>query len=358
MTILLVDGDQDALDQETKRLQHQQFAVTVSLYSNAEDAIRFAIYHDLDLVLTRAQLPQMSGQALVETIHRFKPELECHILPDNGQVPFEQFVRPCRIPAQAQETADHTQSPTDSAPPEVQTGGQANASRRFTAPASSQRPTRKRGDRQMTEQELRSLSRKELLEIMIEQGKTIETNQAKYEMDLEFLKSAYEKEIASLQAQLEKERTAAKAECQNQIASIQARHEQEIQRLNAELEKAQAAVKNREIILDEAGSIAVAALQLNGIFEAAQAASQQYLENIRSLSERQASLYAKREAEYQVEMERRLQETTEKCKAMEAQAKQKSDAYWAEVSSRLQAFYDNHQELKKLLQCGATNVPV
>ena len=36
-------------------------------------------------------------------------------------------------------------------------------------------------------------------------------------------------------------------------------------------------------------------------------------------------------------------------KAMEADAKQRSEAYWTEVSKRLQIFYENHQELKKLL---------
>lgn len=54
----------------------------------------------------------------------------------------------------------------------------------------------------------------------------------------------------------------------------------EIDRLNAELDQLQAQVNQREIALAHAGSIAEAALQLNGIFEAAQAAADQYLENI------------------------------------------------------------------------------
>ncbi len=54
----------------------------------------------------------------------------------------------------------------------------------------------------------------------------------------------------------------------------------EIDRLNAELEHLQTKMQQREISLTHAGSIAEAALQLNGIFEAAQAAADQYLENI------------------------------------------------------------------------------
>lgn len=168
----------------------------------------------------------------------------------------------------------------------------------------------------MTEQELRGLGRKELLEMLIEQGK-----------EMEFLKSEHEKEVESLKN---------------------------------ELDEVRKSLHNREIAINEAGSIAVAALQINGIFEAAQAASQQYIENIRSLNDRQASICAQRDADSRSEADRLLRETIAKCEemetacrqkcvAMEADAKKRSEAYWTEVSTRLQEFYENHQELKKLL---------
>ena len=110
----------------------------------------------------------------------------------------------------------------------------------------------------------------------------------------------------------------------------------------------------------------MAALQVNGVFEAAQAASQQYIENIRSLNDRQASICAKRDEDSRAEADRRIRDAAakceemeaacrEKCVAMEADAKQRSEAYWTEVSTRLQTFYENHQELKKLLNA---NVPI
>ena len=43
--------------------------------------------------------------------------------------------------------------------------------------------------------------------------------------------------------------------------------------------------KSRRIELEKAGSIAEASLRLNGVFEAAQKAADQYLENLRQLSE-------------------------------------------------------------------------
>jgi len=56
----------------------------------------------------------------------------------------------------------------------------------------------------------------------------------------------------------------------------------ENERLQDELEKANEKLANRDITLEKVGSIAEAALQLNGIFEAAEAAADQYLENVRS----------------------------------------------------------------------------
>lgn len=59
----------------------------------------------------------------------------------------------------------------------------------------------------------------------------------------------------------------------------------ELERLRKQLDAAQTALQNREIAITNAGSIAEAALQLNGVFTAAQDACQQYMENICHLSE-------------------------------------------------------------------------
>ena len=53
--------------------------------------------------------------------------------------------------------------------------------------------------------------------------------------------------------------------------------------LQAKLDKAEEELNSRQLKVDEAGSIAEASLRLSGVFEAAQAASEQYLENIRAL---------------------------------------------------------------------------
>ena len=55
----------------------------------------------------------------------------------------------------------------------------------------------------------------------------------------------------------------------------------EIERLKAELEQMKGRLDSRELKCSKAGSIAEAALSVNEVFERAQAAADQYIENIR-----------------------------------------------------------------------------
>lgn len=59
---------------------------------------------------------------------------------------------------------------------------------------------------------------------------------------------------------------------------------EENQRLRTRLEQAQAELDSRRILLEQSGSMAEAALRLNGVFEAADRAAQQYLESIRAMA--------------------------------------------------------------------------
>ena len=62
---------------------------------------------------------------------------------------------------------------------------------------------------------------------------------------------------------------------------------QENERLRGQLREAEEKLASRAIEIEKAGSIAEAALALNGVFETAQKAADQYLENVRRLAERQ-----------------------------------------------------------------------
>lgn len=61
----------------------------------------------------------------------------------------------------------------------------------------------------------------------------------------------------------------------------------ENEQLKEQITQLQKQLHERQIMIDQSGSIAEAALKLNGIFEAAQNAADQYLENIRRLGRTQ-----------------------------------------------------------------------
>lgn len=67
----------------------------------------------------------------------------------------------------------------------------------------------------------------------------------------------------------------------------------EVERLRGELEKAEAVIEERRIKVDSSGSIAEAALKINEVMEAAQAAAAQYLENI-EMMEKEAEAKCRR----------------------------------------------------------------
>ena len=129
--------------------------------------------------------------------------------------------------------------------------------------------------------------------------------------------------------------------------------EKENEELRRQLQEARDRLEERKLSLDEAGSIAEAAMRLNGVFETAQAAADQYLENVRSLSEGQESRCARLEAESRQEADRLLRETEERCTAVLEGAKKESQAYWENVSARLEEYYNAHEGLRELLAIGA-----
>ena len=59
-----------------------------------------------------------------------------------------------------------------------------------------------------------------------------------------------------------------------------------IDELELELEKTKTLLNSKQLMISEAGSIAEASLKLNKIFEIAQEAADQYLENIKQLNEK------------------------------------------------------------------------
>lgn len=134
----------------------------------------------------------------------------------------------------------------------------------------------------------------------------------------------------------------------------------EMQELKEKLAAAEEALRDKTIKIDQAGSIAEAALTLNRVFEAAQAACQQYTSNIRDLSQKQEEICARRESESLAKANEIIEEakrqknaiernTRAQCAVMLEKAKLESQKYWSDVSAKLEAFSATHAELRRLL---------
>lgn len=157
----------------------------------------------------------------------------------------------------------------------------------------------------MTEQDLKKLSRRELLEMLVMQGEELES---------------VKKQLANTKQRL----------------------------------------LDKEMNINNAGSIAEAALKVNGVFEACQAACAQYTDNIKNLSDRTSKICEEKLQEAQKAADRIIAEATAQkekmekdtkidCDMMLAKAKVDSEAYWKEVSTRLENFYKEYNALQKIL---------
>lgn len=105
----------------------------------------------------------------------------------------------------------------------------------------------------------------------------------------------------------------------------------EVERLNRQLAQTEKMLENQHIRMEKAGSIAQAALELNGVFEAAQTAADQYLENVRMM-----------EADTRKKCEKMESETRERCGRMVAEAKRESSRMWEEVRDRIKDPFRDH----------------
>lgn len=150
----------------------------------------------------------------------------------------------------------------------------------------------------MTSNELRKLSRKELLEILLEQSVTLD-------------------------------------------------------RIQVELEDAKVQLQKRHIDMNQAGTMAEAALILNGVFEAADNAAKQYLDNIKQISESQAEKSAQIESETEKRCEKIIEEAKDKAQAILMQAEMESGKKRKAADDYLRAATQSAKELLENVQARA-----
>lgn len=116
-----------------------------------------------------------------------------------------------------------------------------------------------------------------------------------------------------------------------------------IRELEDELEKANEKVEAKKVILKNAGSLADAALQLSGIFNTAQEAATIYLSNIKELKE-------KSEEDIEKLKNKMLRDTERKCKKREKEANEYIHKIELEVKNIVKenpSLKEKVQDLKK-----------
>ena len=153
-----------------------------------------------------------------------------------------------------------------------------------------------------------------------------------------------------------------------ELLEILLEREKENIALRAQVKELQEKLDDKVLTIDKVGSIAQASLVLNGIFEAAEASCQQYIQNVQLRSARQDQINQQREKESRAQAAALLQQTRQKCQLLEQQTaarcqqmEARADAVveekWANISKRLTDLYDSHQGLLELVNLGVNLIP-
>ena len=112
----------------------------------------------------------------------------------------------------------------------------------------------------------------------------------------------------------------------------------QIELMQAKIDELQAALDNRDIVIDRAGSIAEASMQLNGIFTAAQATADQYLDNIERIRHQTDAECARKRAS-----------CVARIREMQMHAQQEMEEYLSIVSARMKELRADFPEMEQIL---------
>lgn len=128
---------------------------------------------------------------------------------------------------------------------------------------------------------------------------------------------------------------------------------EENERLKARLEECEEQLKDRNIRFDTAGSLAEAALSLNNVFQAADSAAKQYLDNIEKLHEQEEQTSRELRESTQREADEILRAANEAAQKTRA----KADAYWKTVVNKATAILNDHDALRAAIQSAISESP-
>lgn len=125
----------------------------------------------------------------------------------------------------------------------------------------------------------------------------------------------------------------------------------------AQIEKLQAALDEKELHIENAGSIAEAAVQISGVLEAAQAAADQYLLSIRAatadMDARAQAAEQQRDAllaDAKKQSDEMLQSAQSRAQALENEAEKQVSEKWDRFEQRVMDLIQAHEKLRSLVR--------
>lgn len=131
-----------------------------------------------------------------------------------------------------------------------------------------------------------------------------------------------------------------------QLLELLLRQTERTEHLQKKLNEAEDKIKDKLLIETEAGSIAEASLKLNGVFEAAEAAASQYLENIKRLSENSEILVQNAEEEAVKKAEEIVADAQKRAKQREEEAEKKLN----EINAQIEQMYRQKRMLDDIFK--------
>ena len=123
--------------------------------------------------------------------------------------------------------------------------------------------------------------------------------------------------------------------------------QQKTQQLEQENETIRKQLSDRTVKLENAGSSAEAALALNGVFEAAQAAADQYLAQVHAANEQSQQLADRIVADAQRKANAIVQQEADRIRAMQGEGAQQK---WAELQEKTDTMLQSYEALRLALQ--------
>ncbi len=129
------------------------------------------------------------------------------------------------------------------------------------------------------------------------------------------------------------------AELQKKLILLQKQNEELSQKLD-----------DRSINLEKSGSIAETAVKINGVMEAAQAAADQYLDNIKARESGAEQMVKELTDRTKAACEAQMNTTKTKCALLESESKKRAESYWTDLTASLDKYYESHIGLSEMLE--------